>query len=106
LTGVEYLLAKNQGCTFEIESVVLIPFSRDDEDIIINKPFFEIIKDLQQMRRNHPKGSLSNLLLKEYMNSIYGNITRGMANKKRFDVKTGTNVRMESSPLSNPILAS
>jgi hypothetical protein len=29
-----------------------------------------------------------------------------MANKKRFDVKTGTNVRMESSPLSNPILAS
>lgn len=107
LTGVEYLLAKNQGCSFIIESVLMIPFSRDAEsNTIINKPFFVIIKELQRMRREHPKNSLPNLLLKEYMNSIYGNVTRGMANKKRFDVKTGNHVKMEPSPLSNPILAS
>jgi hypothetical protein len=85
----------------------MIPFSRDAEsNTIINKPFFVIIKELQRMRREHPKNSLPNLLLKEYMNSIYGNVTRGMANKKRFDVKTGNHVKMEPSPLSNPILAS
>jgi len=39
-------------------------------------------------------------------NSIYGSTARGISNKKKFDIKTGRTLRMESSELSNPIIAS
>ena len=47
-----------------------------------------------------------NLLYKEIGNSIYGNVVRGMADKRKFDIKTGSNLRIDSTELSNPILAS
>jgi hypothetical protein len=70
------------------------------------KPFYSIIKDLQAMRREHPKGSINNLLYKEMGNSIYGNIVRGMSNKKSFYVLSGKHIRVSASELSNPNLAS
>lgn len=72
----------------------------------IDRPFFEIIKTLQARRRLHPKGSFENLMEKEKGNSIYGNIVKGMSNKRKFDIKTGRTVRMEGSSMSNPIIAS
>lgn len=112
LTGVEYLLARNQGCEFsKISDIFIIPFERSkdkDKDKVefVNKPFFEIIKDLQARRREHEKGSLENLMEKEKANSIYGNTVRGMSDKKKFDIKTGRTLRMEGSVLTNPIIAS
>jgi hypothetical protein len=47
-----------------------------------------------------------NLLYKEMGNSIYGNVVRGIADKRKFDIKTGRNLRIDSTELSNPILAS
>lgn len=47
-----------------------------------------------------------NLLYKEVGNSIYGNVVRGMSNKKSFDSLTGNYVKVSATELSNPILAS
>lgn len=112
LTGPEYVAAKNQGCTFKIEQAIMIPFEKSvvdettDEKILENQPFFDIIKELQKKRREHQKGTISNLLFKEMGNSIYGNVVRGMADKRKFDIKTGKMLRMDPTILSNPVLAS
>lgn len=101
VTGAEYLLAMNQGCAFEITEVFHLPF---DEKALY--PFKAIIKEVQAKRREFPKGSINNLLYKEMGNSIYGGVVRGMADKRKFDIKSGRRLRMEGSDLSNPILAS
>jgi hypothetical protein len=110
ITGIEYLLAKNQGCVFtDIEDIFMIPFERKEIQKVlveVNHPFKDLIRTLQSRRRSFPKGSLSNLMEKEKGNSIYGNIVRGMSNKKKYDIKTGRTIRMEGSALTNPIIAS
>lgn len=107
ITGVEYLLAKEQGCEFKnIKDIFMIPFETDSEGGVINQPFREIIKELQNRRIQYPKKSLGNLMEKEKGNSIYGNVVRGTSNKKKFDIKTGRTIRLEGSVLTNPILAS
>jgi hypothetical protein len=44
---------------------------------------------LQKLRKDNPKGTILNLLYKEMGNSIYGNVVRGISNKKSFDTLTG-----------------
>lgn len=110
ITGPEFILAKKQGCKFEIKSAFLIyakekyNVNKNESEVI--RPFFKIIKDIQALRRVHPKGSINNLLYKEMGNSIYGNVVRGMSNKMSFDSLTGKSFRVTGTPLSNPILAS
>lgn len=115
ITGSEYLLAKAQKCEMYIQFIYYIPFekkiiedvkSKKTETMLINKPFERIIKDVQKMRREHPKGTVSNLMYKELGNSIYGSVVRGMSDKRKFDIKSGRTIRMEGGDLSNPILAS
>jgi hypothetical protein len=130
LTGSEYLTAKKQGCEIDVELVYYIPFSKTGGDDSLSQkrwtkkdmdyklyghtsslrftslPFKGIISELQSLRRKHPKKSLMNLLFKEVGNSIYGLIVRGINNKMKYDIKLKSTVRMGSSDLSNPILAS
>jgi hypothetical protein len=112
LTGPEYYLAKLQGCEIQIDSIIYTPYKTVTERIgavsttSILKPFYSIIKELQSMRKEYPKGDIMNLLYKEMGNSIYGNVVRGIADKRKFDIKTGRNQRINSTELSNPILAS
>jgi hypothetical protein len=114
LTGPEYLLAKNQGCEFNIKSAFYIQpkykkvfnnYTKEMDDIEI-KPFQNIINDIQEKRRTFKKGTIENALYKEMGNSIYGNVVRGISNKKSFDSLTGKNFRVTATELSNPILAS
>lgn len=110
LTGPEYLLAKNQGCQFTIKSAFMIqPKTKFDvakkTDVLI-KPFYGIIKNIQALRREYPKGHINNMMYKEMGNGMYGNIVRGMSNKKSFDAATGKMNKITSTELSNPILAS
>lgn len=112
LTGPEYLLAKNQGAEVKVKSVFYIPPSitkRRIGGIEVSspiKPFCSIIKDIQTKRSEHQKGTVLNLLYKEMGNSIYGNVVRGMSNKKSFDTKSGKMLRVGATEISNPILAS
>lgn len=100
LTGSEYVLAKAQNCTFNIHEIYYIPFKPTQ------KPFLNIISNIQSLRREFPKGSISNLMYKEIGNSIYGTVVKGISDKRKFDIKTGKTLRMESSILSNPLIAS
>lgn len=116
ISGIEYLLAKKQKCTFlKIQDIFMIPFERvyvDDNETkkkrkeLVNHPFKDIIMYLQSERRKYPKNTLGNLAEKEMGNSIYGNVVRGMSNKKKFDIKTGRTIRMEGGLLTSPIIAS
>lgn len=81
LTGSEYVLAKEQGCMFEISDIYYIPFlstelneddkkkkkKRDDEDTeidieYVNEPFYEIVKGLVNQRMKFQKGTMENLI--------------------------------------------
>src|SRR5258705_12253398 len=112
LKGPEYYLAKLQGCEIQIESIVNTPPKKISTKIgnlqstEILKPFYKIIKEILTLRNNYPKGDIMNLLYKEIGNSIYGNVVRGIADKRKFDIKTGKNLRIDSTELSNPLLAS
>lgn len=133
MTGPEYVLAKNQGCLFKVKSIFYIPpttvsttevntttLEQDNENenekakakakspekIELILPFHNIIKELQGRRNEHPKGTFKNLLYKEIGNTIYGNVVRGMSNKKSFDTMTRQMFRVKGTELSNPILAS
>lgn len=106
INGAEYLLAKSQKCKLQISEVYYLPFEKDKEGNLINQPFKSIINEIQAERRKHPKGTIENLTEKEKGNSIYGSTARGISNKKKFDIKSGTTVRMEAGELSNPIIAS
>jgi len=108
LTGPEFLLAKAQGATFDIKSAFYIhpkskPISNKREII---KPFYSIIKNIQKMRREYPKGHVKNAMYKEIGNGIYGNVCRGISNKMNFDSLTKKSFRVTATNLSNPILAS
>lgn len=99
ITGIEYVLAKNQGCKFKFQEIFKVPFGKI-------KPFEDILKEIQSKRRQYPKGDINNLLYKEMGNSIYGNSVRGISDKRKFDIKSGTLLRMEPSELSNPLIGS
>lgn len=122
LTGAEYLLAKSQGCELKISEIVWLPVSQEKEtetEKVINKkkgenylatlkdrPFYRVIKRVQELRKEYPKGSINNLLYKEMGNSMYGAVVRGISDKRGFDIKTGEVKRMSGNDLSNPIMAS
>jgi hypothetical protein len=93
LTGAEDLLAKNQGCIFDISDIIYIPFNfihslRGSESWI--KPFEVILrlKKVQEQRREHKKGTIGNLRYKEIGKSIYGSVLRGISEKQKFDTRT------------------
>jgi len=104
LTGAEYLLALSQGCKFRIFDIYITPFQKSDFKIL--KPFNSILHLVQEQRREHPKGSISNLMYKEIGNSIYGSVVRGIGNKKKYDIKSKGTVRMQGDVLTNPLIAS
>jgi len=112
ITGIEYILARNQGAVFSnVKIIIFIPseYNIDKESktkYLINHPFKSIIEVLQDNRRKYPKGTIENLLEKLKGNAIYGLVSRGINSKKRFDIKTGKTVKMEAGKLSNPIFAS
>ena len=114
LTGPEYLVALNQKCEFKIKSIFYIPpttkevkLKRLNKTVVeFVKPFFEIVNDMQSKRREYPKTHVLNALYKQMANSIYGNVVRGISNKKSFDTQTGEMSRSTGTELSNPILAS
>jgi hypothetical protein len=104
LTGAEYLLALKQGCRLTIHEVYNTPFRTTEYKEY--KPFSDILKLVQEQRREHEKGTISNQMYKEIGNSIYGSVVRGIGNKMKFDIKSKGTVRMKGDELTNPLIAS
>jgi len=116
ITGPEYIVAKNMGCEIEVLQGIMTPFERISETTQDKKlkedrlgyvtPYKEIIKELQQKRREHPKKTFYNYMYKEIGNSVYGQVAMGLNGKNAYDIKTKSFVRVDGGVLSNPILAS
>lgn len=104
LTGPEYLLAKSQKCRLKISDIYCTPFKTSEYNH--PKPFSSILNIVQEKRREHMKGTISNLMYKEIGNSIYGSVVRGISNKKKFDIKSKGTIRMTGDELTNPLIAS
>jgi hypothetical protein len=104
LTGSEYLLAISQGCNLVLHDIFYTPFSKTEFNN--PKPFLAILKIVQEKRREHKKGTISNLMYKEIGNSIYGSVVRGIADKRKFDIKSQSVLRLKGDELSNPLIAS
>ena len=101
-----------QGAVFKIKSAFYIhpkmqstSLSNNRETVTV-KPFYGIIKNIQKLRREYPKGHIKNAMYKEIGNGIYGNVCRGISNKMNFDSLTKKSFRVTATNLSNPILAS
>ena len=105
LSGAEYLLAKSQNCRIKITEIIYTPFLSYSETTDV-KPFRDILKLVQEQRREHAKGTISNLMYKEIGNSIYGSVVRGMSNKRKFDIRSKAYRRLKGDDLSNPLIAS
>jgi hypothetical protein len=104
ITGAEYLLALMQKCVFKFYDIHYTPFKKSDYKD--PKPFNSILSIVQEQRREHKKGTISNLIYKEIGNSIYGSVVRGIGNKRKFDIKSKGMVRMLGDDLTNPLIAS
>ena len=104
ITGSEYILASSQKCQFKISEIYYTPFKTSDFKEI--KPFKTIVNLVQERRREHSKGTISNMIYKEIGNSIYGSVVRGIGNKRKFDIKSQGTVRMHGDELTNPLIAS
>ena len=104
ITGAEYLLALEQKCSIKVHDIIFTPFKTSEHRD--HKPFAQILKEVQEQRREHAKGTLSNLMYKELGNGIYGSVVRGIGNKRKFDIKSKGSVRMQGDSLSNPLIAS
>jgi len=104
ITGSEYLLATSQECNFKLLDIYYTPFHKSEYKD--SKPFNSIVKLVQEQRREHAKGTISNLMYKEIGNSIYGSVVRGIGNKRRYDIKSKGTVRMLGDELTNPLIAS
>ena len=108
LTGPEFLLARNQDADIQIKSAFYIAPKEQYDTIkkekVTIKPFHEILKGIQALRKQYPKGHINNLMYKEIGNGIYGNVCRGISNKKAFDALTKSSVSVTATKLSNPII--
>ena len=104
LTGSEYLLALSQGCKLSITDIYCTPFNKTEFNE--PKPFLAILKLVQEKRREYAKGTISNLMYKEIGNSIYGSVVRGIGDKRKYDIRSKSTIRMMGDDLTNPLIAS
>jgi hypothetical protein len=71
-----------------------IPFKTiklDEKETIIEKPFYNVINDLQAKRRQarslSGKGSAMERIYKDLGNMLYGKVVSGISDKKTFDAR-------------------
>ncbi|KAG0632683.1 hypothetical protein HOY80DRAFT_779487 [Tuber brumale] len=74
-----------------------IPFGKD-------KPFFNVINELQENRRAHPKKSALERIYKDLGNMLYGKTVCGISNNRKFDARTRLMKAMTGNELANPII--
>lgn len=108
ITGLEYLVAKNQGCTIKVKEGYRVPFVKSNElnEGKMLKPFASCIKEIQRLRSLYEKGTIGNLIYKEIGNSVYGLTVRGLNDKTKYDIRSQGMKRMVGNELSNPLIAS
>ena len=60
---------------------------------------------IQRLRREYPKKSLEEVMVKEIGNSLYGKLAQGLSDKTAFDTATGLSKKIGPSAVTNPYMA-
>lgn len=113
ILGPEYVVAKNLGCRIKLIQGYVTPWeiaSKNEEDKEVlgksmdNKPFFNVIKDLQTKRKQYLKGNPLNTFYKLLGNSLYGMTCQGLSRKRKFDTVTKTMSVLKGNALTNSMI--
>lgn len=100
VTAPEIELALSMGATIEIKHGVIVPW------VTGSQPLFEdFTRMIQRLRREYPKKSLEEVMVKEVGNSLYGKLAQGLSDKTAFDTATGLSKRIGPSAVTNPYMA-
>lgn len=100
VTAPEIELALSMGATIHIEHGVIVPWLSGSE------PLFEgFTRMIQLLRREYPKKSLEEVMVKEIGNSLYGKLAQGLSDKTAFDTATGKSKKIGPSAVTNPYMA-
>ncbi|WCH23251.1 hypothetical protein [Aeromonas salmonicida] len=100
VTAPEIELALSMGGTIVIKHGVIVPW------IAGSQPLFEdFTRMIQRLRREYPKKSLEEVMVKEIGNSLYGKLAQGLSDKTAFDTATGLSKKIGPSAVTNPYMA-
>lgn len=100
VTAPEIELALSMGATIAIKHGVIVPW------VAGSQPLFEdFTRLIQRLRREYPKKSLEEVMVKEVGNSLYGKLAQGLSGKNAFDTSTGLSKRIGPSAVTNPYMA-
>ncbi|MBA2073893.1 hypothetical protein [Aeromonas veronii] len=100
VTAPEIELALSMGATIAIKHGVIVPW------VAGSQPLFEdFTRLIQRLRREYPKKSLEEVMVKEIGNSLYGKLAQGLSDKNAFDTATGLSKKIGPSAVTNPYMA-
>ncbi|WP_182310253.1 hypothetical protein [Aeromonas media] len=100
VTAPEIELALSMGATIEIKHGVIVPW------LLGSEPLFDgFTRMIQLLRREYPKKSLEEVMVKEIGNSLYGKLAQGLSDKTAFDTATGKSKKIGPSAVTNPYMA-
>ena len=104
ITGLEYIKLKHLKSSIKVLSCFYIPFEKNAEGKIINKPYFKFITYVQSKRLEYGKGSSSERMWKDIGNMCYGSSVTGLSNKMKYNPRTDQTERMVGTYISNPLI--
>ncbi|EJN6954684.1 hypothetical protein NRD12_001259 [Aeromonas hydrophila] len=100
VTAPEIELALSMGATIVIKHGVIVPWIAGSQSL-----FEDFTRMIQRLRREYPKKSLEEVMVKEIGNSLYGKLAQGLSDKPAFDTATGLSKKIGPSAVTNPYMA-
>lgn len=100
VTAPEIELALSMGGTIVIKHGVIVPWIEGSQPL-----FEDFTRMIQRLRREYPKKSLEEVMVKEIGNSLYGKLAQGLSDKTAFDTATGLSKKIGPSAVTNPYMA-
>lgn len=107
-TAAELAVAVRLGCRITaFHHGVIFPWVGEAEGQPPNdvRIFEQFVRECRKRRSEETKGSVKEKLIKLCMSSLYGRVAMGIKEKRVFDTRSGTSVRLPQSPISNEIMA-
>ena len=105
----ELKVALDMNCEIDMLDAWIVPFKgtriKDSNNLNYIFPYQNILKQWSVERSKYLKGSPYNLLYKLIGNSLYGQVSTGLNNKRRFDARLGVIVDNNFGNISNPFIA-
>lgn len=106
ITGLEYIKLRHLKAEVRVKIAYYIPFQRNKDKLLINKPYADFIIHVQKMRKTYTKGSALERMWKDIGNMAYGSSVTGLSGKPRYSTRTEKMERLVGSDIANPLIGS